>query len=211
MLRHTAVTETYHSFDVREAETAAWDVRAGPRSDVAGDEGVFNIMVGTAITLAIAEGSKPDGTLAEVRYLDSWEQDLFRRGVKLAWLTAGAEQGDLTDWVDVERGPLEDFRPRPFSNGEWLSVREAFEFASSGLQTKRDRFIYALERETLKDRLTTFAGMPEAEARQAFHDTRDRSWKPAQDSLFDGRRTLSIREDDPRGTRLSGGKRRWRG
>lgn len=53
-------------FDRVEVIDLRGDVRAGPRGDVADDEGVFNIMVGTAITLAIADGSKAPGALAEV-------------------------------------------------------------------------------------------------------------------------------------------------
>jgi predicted helicase len=175
-------------FDRIEIIDLRGDVRAGPRGNVANDEGVFNIMVGTAITLAIADGSKAAGTLAEVSYLDSWEHGLFGRPAKLAWLTGGAEGGRLPDSVTVDREALEDFRPLAFSNGEWLSIVEAFHFAGSGVQTKRDGFVYDFNRATLEARLKSFSAMREVEARTTFHDTRDRKWKQAQQSLFDKQR-----------------------
>lgn len=46
-------------FDRIEVIDLRGDVRAGPRGDVADDQGVFNIMVGTCITLAIAEAARP--------------------------------------------------------------------------------------------------------------------------------------------------------
>jgi predicted helicase len=47
------------------------DVRTGERAGVDADQGVFNIMVGTAITIAIADGSKAEGSAADVYYHDS--------------------------------------------------------------------------------------------------------------------------------------------
>ena len=80
-------------FDRIEVIDLRGDVRRGERAGVAADQGVFNIMVGTAITLAIADGSKAAGELAEVRYLDSWTEGLFARRAKLDWLLAGADAG----------------------------------------------------------------------------------------------------------------------
>ena len=131
-------------FDRIEIVDLRGDVRAGPRGDVADDQGVFNIMVGTCITICVADGSKVPGALAAVTYNDSWAHGLFGRRAKLDWLTAGAADGTLGGAVAVERGLLEDFRPAPFENGEWVSLRECFSFDSSGLQTKRDKFIYAV-------------------------------------------------------------------
>ena len=71
-------------FDRIEVIDLRGDVRTGTRGDVESDQGVFDIQVGTAITLAIADGSKPPGNLAEVQYTDCWELGLFRRNAKLA-------------------------------------------------------------------------------------------------------------------------------
>jgi uncharacterized protein YjeT (DUF2065 family) len=58
-------------FDRIEIIDLRGDVRRGERAGVEGDQGVFNIQVGTAITLAIADGSKADGEPADVYYNDS--------------------------------------------------------------------------------------------------------------------------------------------
>src|SRR5665213_2438344 len=69
-------------FDRIEIVDLRGDVRRGERAGVEADRGVFNIQVGTAITLAIADGSKAEGTQAEVFYHDSWTQGLFSRRSK---------------------------------------------------------------------------------------------------------------------------------
>jgi predicted helicase len=80
-------------FDRIEIIDLRGDVRRGGRAGVVDDEGVFNIMVGTAITLAVADGSKAEGELAQVLYHDSWTEELFARQAKLDWLDEGAETG----------------------------------------------------------------------------------------------------------------------
>jgi predicted helicase len=65
-------------FDRIEIIDLRGDVRRGERAGVDTDQGVFNIMVGTAITFAIADGSKADGQAAFVHYLDSWREGYFR-------------------------------------------------------------------------------------------------------------------------------------
>ena len=141
-------------FDRIEIIDLRGDVRAGPRGDVAGDEGVFNIMVGTAITVCIADGSKPEGSLAEVAYLDGWEHERFTRKAKLGWLETASASGDMVDWVPVDRGLLEDFRPRPFQNGEWISVRECFSFARSGMKSGDDDTFVAVAEQSLPSQLS---------------------------------------------------------
>ena len=125
-------------FDRIEIIDLRGDVRRGPRAGVDRDAGVFDIQVGTAITLAIADGSRA-GKPAEVRYLDCWAEGLFARSAKLGWLAQGAEQGQLPHAVQVVREPLADFRPRPFADGAWPSLRECFHFSLSGVQTSAAR------------------------------------------------------------------------
>jgi hypothetical protein len=143
-------------FDRIEIIDLRGDVRAGPRGDVADDTGVFNIQVGTAITIAIADGTKVEGTLADVTYRDSWASDLFTRRAKLDWLSAAAEAGGSANSVSVVRDVLDDFRPAPFENGDWLSVREAFVFSKSGMKSGNDPLFVAATRESLKNQLAPF-------------------------------------------------------
>ena len=124
-------------FDHIEIIDLRGDVRRGPRGGIEGDVGVFDIQVGTAITIAIADGSR-QGQAAEVFYLDSWAEGCFARSAKLDWLARGAGDGRLANAVEVARGALEDFRPRPFGNGEWPSLTECFTFHKSGMKSGND-------------------------------------------------------------------------
>ena len=172
-------------FDRVEVIDLRGDVRAGPRGDVDSDQGVFNIMVGTAITLAIADGSKAEGELAEVVYTDCWKEGLFGRRGKLDWLVGGAAAGRLPNEVEIDRGLLDDWRPPAFANGEWLSIREAFRFNVGGMQSKRDDFIYSTSSNLLSQRMLNFATLSDAEARDEFHDSRDRKWAEARAIPFE--------------------------
>jgi hypothetical protein len=172
-------------FDRIEVIDLRGDVRAGPRGDVESDQGVFNIMVGTAITIAIADGSQAAGDLADVRYIDSWTEGRFSRRAKLDWLTGGAASGLLPNAVEIDRGLLDDMRARPFLNGQLLSLQDAFTFSRSGLQTKRDSFVYDLTRERLLQRMREFVAATREQAKVLFHESRDRKTASAQAILVD--------------------------
>ena len=141
-------------FDRIEIIDLRGDVRAGPRGDVADDVGVFNIQVGTAITIAIADGSKATGELADVVYTDAWASDLFARREKLDWLSGAAEAGSMLNTVPVVRSVLDDMRPAPFENGDWLSVREAFLFSKSGMKSGNDPVFVSASRVSLPRQVT---------------------------------------------------------
>ncbi len=174
-------------FDRIEIVDLRGDVRAGPRGDVAQDTGVFNVQVGTAITLAIADGSKAEGALANVTYTDSWAADMFSRQAKLDWLTNASEVGAMIDSVVVERDSLDDMRPEPFQNGDWLSIRSCFSFASSGLESKRDHLVYAASVVALAAQIDAFLELEGRAADERFNST---PMNPASDAKlvgFDGR------------------------
>ncbi|PKQ10737.1 MAG: hypothetical protein CVT70_18040 [Alphaproteobacteria bacterium HGW-Alphaproteobacteria-1] len=156
-------------FDRIEIIDLRGDLRRGPRAGIDRDVGVFNIQVGTAITIAIADGSR-GGQPAEIHYLDSWAEGHFSRRAKLDWLEGGAAAGLLPSSIPVVREALEDFRPQPFGNGEWPSLRECFDFAHSGVETKRDHLVYDISRAALTDRLQSFIAAPIAEARETFNE-----------------------------------------
>ena len=179
-------------FDRIEIIDLRGDVNAGPRGNVAGDQGVFNITVGTAITLAIADGTKAEGALASINYHDSWDDELFRRNDKLGWLVANAPTGDVGGWVGVERNLLDDFRPEPFQNGDWLSIREAFSFSLSGMQTKRDHFVYSADKNVLGARIDGFSALEDDAARVKFHDSRDRKWVGAAAVEYDENNIIPV-------------------
>ncbi len=142
-----------HRFDRIEVIDLRGDVRAGPRGDVEADQGVFNIMVGTAITVAIADGSKAAGELAEVTYTDAWQEGLFERRAKLDWLVGSADNGAFPNAVEIQRGALDDWRPTPFQNGDWISIREVFSFSKSGMKSGRDPVFVATSSSALSSQV----------------------------------------------------------
>lgn len=141
-------------FDRIEIIDLRGDVRRGERAGVDTDQGVFNIQVGTAITLAIADGSKASGEAADVFYHDTWAEGLFSRRTKLDWLKSGADAGRLSNAVAVERDLVDDMRPEPFQNGEWLSLREAFLFSKSGMKSGNDDAFVSPLRARLRTQVT---------------------------------------------------------
>ena len=171
-------------FDQIEVYDLRGDLRRGPRAGAEGDMGVFDVQVGTAIMVAVADGSRA-GQPGEVCYLDCWAQGLFSRAAKLHWLTEGSDAGYLPNAVTVSREDLEDFRPRPFNNGEWPSLQECFGFSRSGLQTKRDSLVYDASRAALAARLQTFVTAAGPQAREAFHEIGTRTVAAAQSVAFD--------------------------
>jgi hypothetical protein len=86
-------------------------------------------------------------------YNDAWAHDLVSQRQKLDWLAQGAEDGRREGGVAVVRGALDDFRPLPFMNGELISLPDCFDFRLSGLQTKRDQFVYGFSEDELSERI----------------------------------------------------------
>ncbi len=172
-------------FDRLEIIDLRGDVRAGVRGNVERDQGVFNIQVGTAICVAVADGSKAEGELAEVLYADSWEKGVFSKLAKLNWLEGDADTGRVDSPMSIERGALADFRADPFQNGAWVSMTDVFEFRSSGLQTKRDSFVYAATDAQLVRRIESFLNGSATDAKASFHDSRDRKWNDAFNAPFE--------------------------
>ncbi|MCZ8194024.1 type ISP restriction/modification enzyme [Brevundimonas sp.] len=167
-------------FDRIEVYDLRGDGRAGERAGVEGDQNVFNILTGVAITVAIADGSRADGDLAQVDYVDAWEQGRASQKSKLAWLLEGESEGALPGAVIVDRGLLDDMRPAPFLNGELLSVADCFAYTRGGMQTKRDDFIYAFSEAQLADRIKAFIASSDAEAQAMFHSTGENHWSDAK-------------------------------
>jgi hypothetical protein len=187
-------------FDRIEIFDLRGDVRTGERADADGDQGVFNIKVGTAITVAIADGTQRDGEFATILYNDSWSGGLFSRHDKFDCLRNRAGSGTMPNAEAVDRGLLDDFRPAPFQTGEWINLSECFSFARSGIQTKRDHFVYSTSRAALIQRLREFRDMSAARAREAFSPTAARPYGVAQAlPISEGRiRTVGYRPLDRR-------------
>lgn len=186
-------------FDRLEIIDLRGDVRAGVRGDVVSDQGVFNIQVGTAICIAVADGSKQPGALADVRYTDSWEAERFTKKAKLDWLEALQSAGEAETFASVARGLLDDFRPVAFSNGEWVSIAEVFSDSSLGIQSKRDSFVYSVEESTLDALVTGMASSKPPESPSNFNETSARPWPKALAEMKAWRQRHADRpQDNPR-------------
>jgi type ISP restriction-modification system protein len=116
------------------------------------------------------------------------------------WLMTRAESGTQSNPVAVRRGLLEDMRPKPFQDGEWLSLASCFVFRRSGVQTKRDHFVYSCGRDLLIERLTEFSRLSDELAKEAFAGTSARPWNVAraQPIVEDLVRRISYRPFDVR-------------
>jgi len=187
-------------FDRIEIIDLRGDIRRGERAGVDADQGVFNIMVGTAITLAIADGSKAEGDAADVCYHDSWTEGRFSRRAKLDWLTSGADAGTQPNGVAVVRDVLDDMRPMPFMNAELISIAGCFDFRSSGVETTRDHLAYDLSNENLSEKIQAFLRMPEKQAEQLYSQSRKAEFAIAHALAFDANqiRAVSYRPFDRR-------------
>ena len=180
-------------FDRLEIVDLRGDVRAGVRGDVARDQGVFNIQVGTAICIAVADGSKAEGELAEVRYTDSWEAERFSKKAKLEWLEGLQDSGEADAFVTVDRALLDYFRPAPFQSGSWPSIQEIFAYSVGGMQSKRNDFVYDISEMKLSVRINAFVNAELTPAAvQQFKETRDRQAKPAHALPFDKGRITAV-------------------
>lgn len=172
-------------FDRIEIIDLRGDVRRGERAGVEGDQGVFNIQVGTAITLAMANGEKQGDALAQVFYTDTWERGLFSRQSKLDWLMEGAEQGTRPGQIAIERDRLDPFRPIPFQRQDWPSLSRVFLFKHSGMQTKRDHLVYGISEQNLSLKIQNFLQSSGKRAEELFHNSRDRFAADALRTKFD--------------------------
>lgn len=187
-------------FDRIEIIDLRGDIRRGERAGVEADQGVFNIMVGTAITLAIADGTKAEGEAAEVYYQDTWAEGLFTRRAKLDWLVERAEAGTPVEDTSVRRDLLDDMRPMAFQGHEWIRLDRCFMFRRSGVQTKRDDLVYSPSRDVLMQRLTEFRSLSDEAAAKAFSSTQARPWSVARSHPLGPEflRTMSYRPLDRR-------------
>ncbi len=129
-------------FDAIEVYDLRGDGRASRPAGVTEDGGVFNILAGTAITLAWAKGgTKPPGSLATVTYHDAWTAGAFSRAAKLAWLAGGTAAGRLAGGVPARAGALDDMRPAPVNFPHWIGLHECFDFRKSGVKTAQDHVV----------------------------------------------------------------------
>ena len=148
------------------------DSRGARPAGINVDENMFEVQVGVAIVIASSSGTRPiAGTAATVRYADIWKHNAFSEGEKLAVLEQATIEHSSLNFVSIDASGLQDFIPPPFAGLDWPSICEVFLFRSSGVETKRDDFVYGLSPAILALRLQELAGLDEDDARKLFHET----------------------------------------
>ncbi len=155
-------------FDSIDIVDLRGDSRGARPAGIETDECVFAIQAGVCIVIALAHGGSGE---ARVRYADAWRHDAFTERQKLDLLvTASTDEAALT-FVDVQRDELEDFVPSAFQSLLWPALVHAFGFRSSGVQTKRDEFVYGFSAAALTNRWKVFSSLSEDEAARTLHET----------------------------------------
>jgi len=172
-------------FDRIEIIDLRGDLRRGERADIEGDQGVFNIQVGTAITLAIATGQKPPDAMAEIYYTDTWEREVFSRESKLDWLKQGIESGTREGAIRIERDRLDPFKPVPFQRFEWVSLNQIFIESSSGIETARDDLVYGTTMTDVEVKIQRFLSTNNETVNNLFNPTHRRGLQSAKNRTYD--------------------------
>lgn len=94
---------------------------------------------------------------------DLGQEAVFSAADKLAWLERHTADPSRAFGDRIERAGLDDFMPIPFSGLDWVSLAAAFRTKSSGIESKRDAFVYAFADRTLNERVASLRqGRPEA-------------------------------------------------
>lgn len=98
-------------------------------------------------------------------------------------MSAGADAGTLDGAVAVDRELLEDFRPRAFENGEWVSLRECVNFSKSGMKSGNDPVFVSVTPNGLRSQVTEFLS---TKGRNSYEEPLGRrlSYRPMDQRLF---------------------------
>jgi hypothetical protein len=157
------------------------DGRAPLPAGVEVDQNVFDIQVGVAIAVCVADGSRGEAE-AEVYYTDEWGS----RTSKEEWLNQFPENLPL-DWFEVVSGSgLDPFYPSMEVNfTTWPDLRSIFIKKFSGVETKRDKLVVAPTKDEIQRKITIFLNAPENQKEEIFHNTRDKTYYRAAETSFD--------------------------
>ena len=151
------------------------------------DENVFDIEQGVAISVFVKSSpGAHEVSYPRVRHANCWGE----RAHKYDWLIANT--ASATAWERIAP-PARFYLFKPFASGgehyeEWTSVRKIFEIDGTGVITKRDALSIHFDSETVWNTVTTFAHLPEQEARTHFNlppDVRDWQFDWAQKDVRD--------------------------
>ena len=146
------------------------------------DENVFDIQQGVAVGLFVKKRADGADTPARVFHADLWgEREAGPEGGKYGWLAANDVKS--TQWSELTpKSPLYLFIPRDETLAEeyeagW-GMTDVFPTSSVGIVTARDKLAVRWTRDEMKQVASTFAGLPEDDARERYDLGRDvQDWK----------------------------------
>lgn len=136
------------------------------------DENVFNIQQGVCINLFIKTGKKQVGELGKVYYVDVWG----KKRQKLDFLkVSSVSKLHFTEVTPKAPRyyfvPMDDSKEEEFFSG--INLAELFDVGGVGMCTKRDRLAYHHTRKALKQVLSDFKDLNEAEVKTKYNIQRE--------------------------------------
>jgi hypothetical protein len=157
------------------------DGRAPLPAGVDSDQNVFDIQVGVAIAVCVADGSRGEAE-AEVFYTGEWGT----RAGKEEWLNLFPENLPLDRFEAVPGSGQDPFYPGVGADfAAWPDLPAIFMKKFSGIQTKRDELVVAPVRGLLAHKIQNFLAAPEHQKADIFHNTRDKNYHRAAAIPFD--------------------------
>lgn len=157
------------------------DGRAPLPAGVDLDQNVFDIQVGVAIAVCVADGSRGEAE-AEVFYTDEWGT----RAGKEEWLNQFPVDLPLDRFERVPGGGQDPFYPGMGTDFKsWPDLPLIFIKKFSGVETKRDKLVIAPSRIEVKRKINIFLSAPESQKEEIFHNTRDKTYHRAAETSFD--------------------------
>jgi hypothetical protein len=157
------------------------DGRAPLPAGVDSDQNVFDIQVGVAIAVCVADGSRGEEE-AEVFYADCWGT----RATKEEWLNLFPDHLPLNRFEPVPGSGQDPFYPGlGVDFAEWPDLPAIFLKNFSGVQTKRDKLVIAPTRQELENKIRGFITAPAHQQAEIFHETEARTVSRALSHPFD--------------------------
>ncbi|MDD3581124.1 MAG: N-6 DNA methylase [Desulfobacca sp.] len=157
------------------------DSRAPLPAGIELDENVFDIQVGVAITICVADGSRP-GEDAEVFYTGLWGS----RPSKYEWLNLFPETLPIERFALVPVNGSDPFYPALGKDfAAWPDLPAIFRKKFSGLKTHRDDLVVAPTRSELARKITALFSAPKYQQEKIFHETPSRTLERALKHAFD--------------------------